>query len=586
MSGPLNFKRITAVGALLTALALSACFQYDNWIGPGSDRPAYVNVSLRVDGVNSLTKTSTISLSKLIVAFTSSVNDTIRDTITSSTSPALSATSTSTQTIAKNYTLKALRTWKLVATVKDSRDSVIHRDSSTTSVLMEADTAHISLNLSSRFAMYQANFIIPDSIASATGGSAKDALHINRLVLKIDGVTRKDSSKTYFTGTSSLAYDYVTNGSHIIQMLAYGHLHYWDTTQALYSGSDTLNVGAGHDSTTSFNMTWVGPTTGTGAITVTLGRAGKLNITGALPGATGLPSTWNTLTSGTANPLYAVFFTDANNGWVVGDSSTTAKRGIIRKTTDGGSTWSAQTSGTTNRLNDVFFSGTSTGWAVGAAGTIITTSNGGGTWSSQTSGTTNSLNGVYFVSSTNGWAVGAAGTIRATTNGGTNWNASTSGTTNPLNSVFFADANTGWVVGDSSTTNRRGIIRKTTNAGSSWTAQTSGTTHALYGAYFTDANTGWAVGDSGAILKTVNGGTNWTAQTCGTNKNLKSVFFTDANTGFVVGLGGTILKTTNGGTNWVTQYLGSSTDLYSVYFESSSIGWAVGATGTILSINP
>jgi hypothetical protein len=230
-----------------------------------------------------MAKASAISLSKLILVLTSNTNDTIRDTITSGTIPSLSATSTSPQTIAKNYSLKPLRSWKLVATVKDAKDSVIHKDSATTSVVLVGDTAHVSLSLSAKFAMYQANFVIPDSIASATAGTAKEVLHINRLILKIDGVTRKDSSKTYFTGTSVLAYDYVPVGSHTVQLLAYGPMGYWDVSNPLYSGSQTINVGAGSDSTVALNLSWVGPTTGTGNMSAIIGRVGTVTINGTLP---------------------------------------------------------------------------------------------------------------------------------------------------------------------------------------------------------------------------------------------------------------------------------------------------------------
>ena len=103
--------------------------------------------------------------------------------------PGMSTTATAQQTVNKNYSLKALRTWKIVATVRDTKDSVIHRDSATTPTLYAADTAAVSLNLTSRYAMYEAKFLtIPDSINSASG-TVKQKLNLNRLVLKIDGVT-------------------------------------------------------------------------------------------------------------------------------------------------------------------------------------------------------------------------------------------------------------------------------------------------------------------------------------------------------------------------------------------------------------
>ena len=75
-------------------------------------------------------------------------------------------------------------------------------------------------------------------------------------------------------------------------------------------------------------------------------------------------------------------FTDANNGWAVGDG------GTILKTIDGGATWAPQTSGTpTQVLTGVHFTDANNGWAVGSGGTILNTNDGGATWAPQTSGT-------------------------------------------------------------------------------------------------------------------------------------------------------------------------------------------------------
>ena len=278
-----NLKALLA--ATLVVSGLTACFDSSSSAPSSSNQGAALSIRVGVDPVNALKKSSTISLSKLIVVLTSSASDTLRDTITSSTSPSLSATSTTAQTISKNYTLNPLRTWKVVATTKDSRDSIIHRDSATTPVLYDADTVAVNLSLSSRFTMYQANFnSIPDSIASSASGTVKQVLHINRLVLKIDGNTMMDSSLTYFTGSPALNYDYVLTGSHTVQLLAYGPMYSWNTANPLYSGSTVINVAAGNDSTVPLTLNWVGPTTGTGSLSVTIGKVGKVTVNGGMSG--------------------------------------------------------------------------------------------------------------------------------------------------------------------------------------------------------------------------------------------------------------------------------------------------------------
>ena len=287
----LNLKQIATLALLAVGLNLVGCMESSsNLSAPSSSAPAALHIRVGVDPVHNLAKTTTISLNKLIVVLTSSTQDTIRDTITTSTSPALNATSTTAQTITKDYTLKPLRTWKVVATTKDLKDSVIHMDSATTPTLNVADTANVSLSLSSKFSMYDARFLtIPDSISSSVSGTTKQVLHLNRLVLIVDGVTKVDSTVSpgpYFTAlaTAVLSYDYVTVGSHTIQMLAYGPMYSWNTANPLYSGSVVINSTTGVDATQALTLAWVGPTTGTGHLSATIGKVGKVTVNGTVPG--------------------------------------------------------------------------------------------------------------------------------------------------------------------------------------------------------------------------------------------------------------------------------------------------------------
>ena len=292
MFGTSTLKKLAITALIAAGLNFVGCMEQSSGASAGNtnNQTTALHIRIGVDPVRVLAKTNTISLSKMIVVLTSNTSDTIRDTITSSTTPSLSATSTSAQTITKDYTLKPLRTWKLVATTKDLNDSVIHIDSATTPVLYAADTANVSLSLSSRFTMYDARFLtIPDSINSAVVGTSKQVLHLNRLVLKVDGVTKVDSTVApgpYFTAlaTAVLSYDYVTVGSHSIQLLAYGPMYSWNTANPLFSGTQTINVGAGLDSTVAMTLAWVGPTTGTGHLSAVIGKVGKVTVNSTLPG--------------------------------------------------------------------------------------------------------------------------------------------------------------------------------------------------------------------------------------------------------------------------------------------------------------
>ena len=281
-------------------------------------------------------------------------------------------------------------------------------------------------------------------------------------------------------------------------------------------------------------------------------------------------TSWMPQSSGTTETLRAVYFTDANTGYVTGEN------GTILKTNNGGATWMAQSSGTTEVLAAVYFTDPNTGYITGENGTILKTTNGGTNWTTQSSGTTDWLSAVFFTSTNVGYATGENGTILKTTNGGTNWTTQSSGTTDWLYGVYFTGVNTGYIAGDN------GTILRTTNGGTTWTAQPSGTTRLLVPIHFSDANTGYAAGVFGTLLKTVNGGTTWTELDAGFGGIIRSISFTSNNTGYIVGDTGTILETKDGGATWVMQDAGTTQRLFGVHFVDANTGYVVGRDGIIL----
>ncbi len=250
---------------------------------PGPDagtlKQATANTTVILGKVGALGKTNTINLAKLIVTGTSSATppDSFKDTTTVS--------GNSQVTVTRNYTLKPLRSWTLSAKTVDAKDSIIHSGSTASFYVKPADTASISLNLASRFAMYQANFnSLPDSISAATG-TGKAAIKIKRVVMKVDGAIRADSSAaTQFAGgqSVSLFFDYVGIGSHGVVLEAYGDLGLY--SGLLYTGTTTFSVSAGTDDTKAVTLGWAGPDTGTGKLSVVIGKVGKVTINGTLPG--------------------------------------------------------------------------------------------------------------------------------------------------------------------------------------------------------------------------------------------------------------------------------------------------------------
>jgi hypothetical protein len=274
---------MTKLAATATAaFLLAGCFSSpasveDPQAQAGKD--GVVKSDLVLGKVGVLSKSATISLRKVYFTLVSSAADTVRDSAT--------ATGSEQVVINKTWTLKPLRTWTVHARSVDAKDSVIHQGSTAAFNVKPADTVSVNLSLASRFTMYEARFqALPDSISSSAAGTGKEKLNLSRLTLSIDGTTRADSLKAaYFAGsqTVTLFYDYITPGSHTVVLEATGKLNAFEGV--LYRGTATFNVAAGADETRTVTLDWVGPTTGSGKLTVTLGRVGKVLVNGTLPGA-------------------------------------------------------------------------------------------------------------------------------------------------------------------------------------------------------------------------------------------------------------------------------------------------------------
>src|SRR6266545_16156 len=116
-------------------------------------------------------------------------------------------------------------------------------------------------------------------------------------------------------------------------------------------------------------------------------------------------NTWVTKYSNSATWITGVSFSDANTGTVIGVDFNLGAALILR-TTDGGDTWTSQT-GPLALYYGVFFTDANNGTIVGGGGTIVRTTDGGVNWIQQTSGTTGDLFGVSFTDANNGTAVGA-----------------------------------------------------------------------------------------------------------------------------------------------------------------------------------
>lgn len=170
-----------------------------------------------VNKVNGLSKTSVIKLNKMIITLTSS--DTLdavrRDTILANDSVGSTFTKTATadQQFLKSISVKPLRSWTVEVKTLDDNDSVIHSNSQLVSNLLVGETRGVTINLTSRFVMYEAQFSLPDSLNFTVLG-LKQQLAITRLVMTVDGDTVVDSTTAprfaIAPTVNSIRFDYIS----------------------------------------------------------------------------------------------------------------------------------------------------------------------------------------------------------------------------------------------------------------------------------------------------------------------------------------------------------------------------------------
>ena len=318
--------------------------------------------------------------------------------------------------------------------------------------------------------------------------------------------------------------------------------------------------------------------------------------------------------------LRAIHFTDAKEGWAVGDD------GIIQHTIDGGATWERQASGTRASLRGVYFFDESVGWAVGreelpfaagSVGVVLYTKDGGIRWQRLLDKSLPGLNAIRFTDRQTGLMMGdgvepfTSGLFR-TTDGGKSWEPVRGGWTPGWLAGDFQDGKTGILAGpwgrlatfrddtwasassdqfagrairDVKILPRRllavgdaGLILTSASAGAAWAhadinlapeARTNLDFHAIAA----QGDRVWIVGRPGSVvLASKDGGATWTTQKTGQPLPLHAVAFVDGERGWAVGAGGTILHTANGGASWTTQKRGSArTPLLCVAAQATEI---------------
>jgi photosystem II stability/assembly factor-like uncharacterized protein len=314
--------------------------------------------------------------------------------------------------------------------------------------------------------------------------------------------------------------------------------------------------------------------------------------------------------------LRSVCFSDAQNGWIVGD------KGLCLATKDGGKTWQKQTVDSDATLRCVRFNDANTGVICGDGdskapkasghvvdgrpktdGTLLVTTDGGKTWRK------NALPGNFemwcieasaypILQVGNGEATHLDGDIIRSSDGGKTW-------THPrffhaLSDIRALDSKRWVAVGSPTGVAFLGVDEKTKqnpafqaklcraffskDGGLSWTPAIGSDGQSCLRSLLYKANfPTLAVGDNGTILSSIDHGENWAALKNTSKANLYSITANEV-ASITVGDKGIYLISGNKGNEWFSSWIGQTVRLSSVA-SAGDVFWAVGENGTVLHVD-
>lgn len=332
----------------------------------------------------------------------------------------------------------------------------------------------------------------------------------------------------------------------------------------------------------------------------------------------------------TNSRCWAVWFADANTGYI-GAGSQTAFTTNILKTTNGGVNWANVYTSSSSYINNIGGADAQTVMASFYNGTLLRTTNGGTNWTETAGALFSSVYNISFLNSTTGFATGGYGKVSRTTNAGATWDSiNTPQVDWSLFQIKPVSATEVYAAGHPT------YLYKTTDMGTSWTSLSISVPNVYpYIWYSVDKSGGNLIisGDYGLVAKSTNDGVSWTSNniqyntqimndiqslpggkiwfagrpnTLGmqilyssNNGNSFTTFGTggteeffaismlNANTGYVSANNSKVFKTTNGGQNWIprTNASGTNYSLYSMDFVDENTGWVCVNYSTVAAGN-
>ena len=188
-------------------------------------------------------------------------------------------------------------------------------------------------------------------------------------------------------------------------------------------------------------------------------------------------------------------------GYPVGDSIfyCAGEHGLAYRTFDYGFNWDTLSTGTTETINDIYFTDAANGWIVGNGGVLSVTTDSGSTWIPvpQPQFGFTDFNGFAYLDSTGlyPYLVGESGTAQFSIDGGITWYYASTGTSEDINSIRFGTANSGIMVGNN------GYILRTENRAFTWSIDPSTVNSDLFGIAYANDTMAFICGDNGVVLR-------------------------------------------------------------------------------------
>lgn len=328
---------------------------------------------------------------------------------------------------------------------------------------------------------------------------------------------------------------------------------------------------------------------------------------------------------------WAVWFADANTGYI-GAGSQGAFTSTILKTTNGGVNWTTVYTSATNYIINIGGIDAQNVMGSWSNGTLVRTTNGGINWTETPNSILPFAYNISFLNSTTGFASGGEGKAARTTNGGTTWDSiNTPAMGWAIFQIKPVSAAEIYAVGDPSALYKStdlgstwigmpitvpnvypyiwysvdkagsnlvisgdyGLVAKSTDNGTSWTTTNIQYNTQIMNDVYIMPNSGkmWYVGRPNAlgyqVMFSSNRGNNWQTYGTGSTEEFFSVSMINENTGYVSANNSKVFKTTNGGVNWIpkTNASGTNYSLYCSEFVNENTGWVFVNYSTVAAGN-